>query len=93
MTTPSNILARLKLVKKTLDPNNLANVGYPVFLKNTPIKTGNARSKTVKGNGEIDANYPYAKRLDQGYSRQSPAGMSKPTIAAIRAYIKKTLGV
>lgn len=89
----TNIQDRLKLIKKTLDANNLANVGFPVFLKNTPIKTGNARSKTTKSNGEISALYPYAKRLDNGYSRQSPAGMSKPTIAAIRAYIKKTLGV
>jgi hypothetical protein len=89
----SNIQNRIKYVKKILDPNNLANVGFPVFIKNTPIRTGNARKNTIKGNGDIEANYPYAKRLDNGYSRQSPQGMTKPTIAAIRTYIKKTLGV
>jgi hypothetical protein len=89
----TNIQDRLKLIRKTLDSNNLVNVGFPVFLRNTPIRSGNARSKTIKGNGEINAAYPYARRLDNGYSRQSPAGMSKPTIAAIRAYIKQTLGV
>lgn len=84
---------RVKQIKKVLDPNNLTNVGFPVFVKNTPIKTGNARSHTFKGNGEIDAAYPYAQRLDRGWSRQSPQGMVKPTIAAIRAYIKKQLGI
>ena len=89
----TNIQQRLAKVKKVLDAQNLTNVGYPVFYKNTPIKTGNARSHTVKGKTEIDANYAYARRLDDGYSRQSPAGMVKPTIAAIRAYIKAQLGI
>jgi hypothetical protein len=89
----TNIENRIKYIKKILDADNLAGVGYPVFLKNTPIKTGNARNHTTKGIGEIEANYPYARRLDRGYSRQSPAGMTQPTITAIREYIKKTLGV
>jgi len=89
----TNIQNRIKQIQKVLDPKNLTNVAYPVFLKNTPIKTGNARSHTVKNVDEIEANYPYARRLDNGYSRQSPAGMTKPTIAAVRAYIKQTLGI
>lgn len=84
---------RIKQIKQVLDPNNLANVGYPVFVRNTPIKTGNARRNTTKGNGEIEASYPYAHRLDNGWSRQSPNGMVTPTITAIRAYIKKQLGI
>jgi hypothetical protein len=89
----TNIQNRIKQIQKVLDPKNLTNVGYPVFVKNTPIKTGNARNHTFKNVGEINANYPYARRLDHGYSKQSPAGMTAPTIAAIRAYIKKTLGI
>lgn len=83
----------LAKVKKILDPSNLTNIAYPVFVGNTPIKTGNARRNTVKGNNEIDALYPYAQRLDNGYSKQSPQGMSKPTMAYIRAYIKRQLGI
>lgn len=89
----SNIQNRIARIQKVLDPRNLANVGFPVFLKNTPVKTGNARRHTTKTTDEIVANYPYARRLDNGWSRQSPNGMSKPTIAAIRAYIKAQLGI
>lgn len=83
---------RLKMLAKIITPQNLTNVGYPVFLKNTPIKTGNARSHTFKNSDEIDANYPYATRLDNGWSRQSPNGMVVPTIKAVRDYIKKVTG-
>ena len=89
----NNSKNRINKIKRTLDPNNLVNIAYPVFVKNTPIKTGNARSRTSKYGTEISANYPYAQRLDNGWSKQSPDGMVKPTIAAIRAYIKKTLGI
>ena len=45
-----NSQSRLNKIQKTLDPANLARVGYPVFLKNTPIRSGNARRRTtVKG--------------------------------------------
>jgi len=83
---------RLQMIKKEITAQKMTDVGYPVFVKNTPIKTGNARAHTFKGTDEIDASYPYAVPLDNGWSRQSPNGMVKPTMAAIRAYIKKTLG-
>jgi hypothetical protein len=88
-----NLQARINKIKRVLDPNNLANVGFPVFYRNTPVKTGYARNHTQKINDEISANYPYARRLDNGWSKQSPNGMVKPTIAAIRAYIKAQLGI
>lgn len=89
----TNIQKRVALIKKTLDPQNLARVGYPVFVKNTPIKTGNAVKHTFLNGVTILGNYPYALVLNKGRSKQSPDGMGKPTIAAIRAYIKKTLGI
>lgn len=103
----TNIQKRIAQVKKVLDPRNLTNVGYPVFEKNTPLgnpnlwkskppkgyRPGFAKNHTFKNNTEIVANYPYAKRLDMGWSKQSPQGMVKPTIAAIRAYIKAQLGI
>jgi len=83
---------RLELVAKNITSEKLLDVGYPVFVAKTPKQTGNARRHTVKGKNEIRAEYPYAKRLDDGYSSQNRDGMTKPTIAAIRDYIKKTLG-
>jgi len=83
---------RLEFIAKNITSKQLTDVAYPVFVANTPIKTGNARRHTIKGTDEIRAEYPYAQRLDAGWSRQSPDGMTKPTIAAVQAYIKKTLG-
>lgn len=82
----------MNLIKKTITAKNLVDAGFPVFVANTPVRTGNARRRTSKTTNTIDATYPYAQRLDNGYSRQSPAGMTKPTLAAIRAYIAKQLG-
>jgi hypothetical protein len=49
------------------------------FKSLTPIDTGNARSKTkLVGNNTIEANYAYAQRLDTGWSKQAPQGMTKP---------------
>lgn len=57
-----------------------------VYFKNvTPVRTGNARNRTKTNIGAkaIEANYGYAGRLDEGYSRQAPQGMSDPTIARL----------
>lgn len=88
----SNGSLRLEFIAKNITSKRLTDVAYPVFVANTPIKTGNARRHTKKNTDEINANYPYAQRLDNGYSRQSPDGMTKPTIAAVQAYVRKTLG-
>lgn len=53
---------------------------YSFFVSQTPIRTGNARNRTSLIGNTIMANYPYAKRLDDGYSRQSPEGMVGPTL-------------
>jgi hypothetical protein len=50
------------------------------FKSITPVKTGNARRNTFRTADGVDANYPYAARLDEGSSRQAPRGMSDPTI-------------
>ena len=89
-----NSQKRLDYIKKNITAKNIIdNAGYPTFYKETPVRTGNARRNTLKTNTSIYADYPYAQRLDNGYSKQSPKGMVKPTLAAIQAYIKKILGV
>ena len=63
------------------------------FVALTPIDTGNARSRTrLHGGDTIEANYPYAQRLDQGHSRQAPNGMTKPFEAWVRAKTKQIFG-
>lgn len=60
---------------------DLKRDAYQFFKNITPIRTGNARRNTYQGSqGDIIADYPYAGRLDEGYSRQAPRGMSDPTI-------------
>lgn len=60
---------------------------FVFFRAHTPVRTGNARRKTVLVKDTIVGAYPYAQRLDDGYSPQAPDGMSRPT----EAYIKKRL--
>lgn len=86
------ISLRIDKIKKILDPDTVAKAAYPVFYKNTPIKTGNARRRTTVDKGEIRADYPYAQRLDNGYSRQSPGGMTRPTLDFIQSYIRRNIG-
>jgi hypothetical protein len=58
----------------------LITEAHRYFKSITPVRTGNARRNTFKTAEGVDANYPYAARLDEGYSRQAPRGMSDPTI-------------
>lgn len=54
------------------------------FQSITPVDTGNARRNTKFANDKIDANYPYANRLNTGWSKQAPNGMRDPTIEWVR---------
>lgn len=74
----NNIKTLVQKQKQKL--NQLPDEAFKVFVKETPVRSGNARRNTkLKGKKEIQANYPYAQRLDQGYSKQSPEGMVQPT--------------
>lgn len=66
----------------------LPRAAHDQFRSVTPVDTGNARRSTdIRGN-EIQANYPYANRLNEGYSRQARNGMTNPTIEWIRQYLR-----
>lgn len=77
----------LRNVQKKLD--NIPKEAYQEFVKNTPVRSGNARRNTKLKGDTIEAKYPYAKRLDEGYSTQSPDGMVKPTEEFIRKRIRQ----
>ena len=70
--------------KKVAQLNAVPGQAYTFFKAHTPIRTGNARSRTVLKKDTIIAAYPYAQRLDDGYSRQAPDGMTKPTEAFVQ---------
>jgi hypothetical protein len=56
----------------------LANA-YKYFVSITPVRSGNARRNTKLTRDSIEADYPYAERLDTGWSKQATDGMTKPT--------------
>jgi hypothetical protein len=83
------IVKRIEQLEQALDPKNLAKEAYDYFKRETPIRSGNARSNTRLMGDEIWADYAYAQRLDEGYSSQAPQGMTKPTEKFIQEYINK----
>lgn len=58
---------------------DLSKGAHQVFVENTPQDTGNAKRKTVLQGNKIIADYDYSQKLDEGYSRKKPKGMTEPT--------------
>ena len=85
----NTISAKIKKIQQKLAalPKETLNE----FVKNTPKRTGNARRKTKLKSKEIHANYPYAQKLDEGYSKQSPKGMTEPTLAFLKKRLKQIM--
>lgn len=70
---------------------DLPEAALDEFKKNTPIRSGNARRRTHLKKDTIVADYPYAQRLDEGYSKQRPEGMTAPTEEWIREEVERRL--
>jgi hypothetical protein len=85
------ILKRLKEIEKAAAPEAIAKEVFNYFVSITPIDKGNARNKTKLTGDTIHANYPYATRLDNGYSNQAKDGMSKPTLEKLSQLVKNNL--
>jgi hypothetical protein len=92
----NNITNMLKEVKREL--KKVPKEAYDFFVKQTPKKTGNARSKTKLRGSVIQADYAYAEVLDKGRhmtgrgmrgSDQAPEGMTKPTEKFIQDRVDK----
>lgn len=98
----ANLSKTLKNIQRKLD--KLPMEGHKEFVQLTPLgdpnrwktpykpknyRPGNARRNTVLKGNTIEANYPYAKRLDTGYSTQAPSGMVKPFIKWLRNRVKQ----
>lgn len=88
--TKNSLTPSLRKIQSDLD--KLPAQAYNFFVKITPKDTGNARRKTkLSRNKTIEANYPYAKPLDEGWSKQAPQGMTQPTEQFIKAQLRKIL--
>jgi len=61
------------------------------FRKITPKDKGYAKRNTTYSDSGIKANYAYAHRLDTGWSKQAPNGMSDPTIEYIEQQIERNV--
>ena len=58
------------------------------FGKITPVRSGRARDswklrKKSKSNYEVSNKVPYIERLDAGYSKQAPKGMTRPSLREV----------
>ena len=70
----------------------MAKLGYETFKTYTPVKSGYAKSHTSLSGNKIMADYAYAVPLDNGYSKQSPSGMTVPMIQVLREHVRRQLG-
>lgn len=86
----SNISSNIERKLKKLE--RLPRDGHNFFKTTTPIDTGNARKSTKLVGNTIDAGYNYANRLNEGYSKQAPKGMTDPTIDYLRKRVRQLLG-
>lgn len=84
-------VVRQKVGKVQTVMKDLPLTAYQYWRKITPIDTGNAKRKTRLRKNVIHANYPYAERLDDGYSKQAPRGMYEPTVDHLRKELNKRL--
>lgn len=79
----------IKKIKAALEL--LPQQAYKQWVKDTPIDTGNARRKTRLNKNTIEAQYPYAQRLDEGSSKQAPKGMSVPVQKFVEQQMRKII--
>tara|TARA_R110000868_G_scaffold291803_2_gene552360 strand:+ start:6648 stop:6944 length:297 start_codon:yes stop_codon:yes gene_type:complete len=81
------------LKKQAKDLQNYPTDAEDKFRSLTPIRSGNARRHTnLTSNQMINADYPYAVRLDEGLSKQAPQGMTVPFEIWVKAKLKQIFG-
>lgn len=80
------------LDKKQSQLNKIPFEAHKFFVSVTPKDTGNARKNTRLKANVISADYDYATRLNQGWSKQAPQGMIKPLKNFLRKLVKQLLG-
>ena len=88
--TTNGIATSIARIKRKLSA--VPRRAYKEWLRLTPVRSGKARRNTkLRGKNTIHANYEYAHKLDEGYSKQAPDGMSKPTEEFIQKEVQTIL--
>ena len=72
-------------------PEAAVKKAYAYFVAVTPRRSGNARRSTKLDKTTIDANYPYASKLDEGSSKQAPQGMTEPTMKKLNGFVQEEI--
>ena len=90
VTGQDNISREIRSIQRQL--RALPVQAHAEFVDLTPIKSGNARRRTRLNRDKIVADYPYAQRLDEGWSRQAPQGMTRPWEAWLTRQLKRIFG-
>ena len=81
-----------RLREKARELKTVPPQAHKHFVGVTPIDKRRARKSTRLDGNTINANYPYATRLNNGWSRQARQGMWNPTLKFIKNLVKKILG-
>lgn len=85
-----NMTPSLKRIQKQL--RALPNEAVKKWIKETPKRTGNARSQTrLEGSDVIWAKYNYASKLNEGFSKQAPEGMVPGTERFLNQRLRQIL--
>ena len=78
VTIQDSITPHLKSIEQKLQ--NLPKQAEQEFIKNTPVRSGNARRNTKLQGKTIKADYAYAQRLEDNWSTQTKGkGIIAPT--------------
>lgn len=83
------ITPNIERIQKQLDA--FPREAFTFWVSVTPIDKGGARRKTKLRGNTIIADYPYAQRLNEGWSKQAPEGMAKPTEIFLEQRLKEIL--
>lgn len=75
------------LKRMAIELERLPREVYNYWVSITPKDKGNARRSTKLKGDTIHADYKYAERLDEGYSKQAPRGMIEP----VEKYLERRL--
>jgi len=66
---------------------SVAKDAFQTLAKHTPKRSGRARSNWrltgAKGEFRVTNDTPYIERLNRGYSKQSPRGITRPAIREV----------
>ena len=86
----SNLKARTQ--QQQLALKRLPKEFYKEIVDNTPIDTGHARKNTQLKGTTIRSNYAYAKRLNEGWSKQAPKGFIEPALEWLQKRVQQIFG-